>query len=60
LPVGAVWDYYCHRAGTPVGRDWLDEVRAYERTELVRRVAVDRDVPSETAELGFTFSRSGP
>ncbi|HEV56725.1 MAG TPA: L-rhamnose isomerase [Phycisphaerales bacterium] len=37
LPFGAVWDYYCLRQSVPVGRAWLDEVRAYEREVLSRR-----------------------
>jgi L-rhamnose isomerase len=37
LPFGAVWDYYCLRQGVPVGPDWLDEVRTYEREVLSRR-----------------------
>ena len=37
LPVGAVWDYYCLTRGVPVGPDWLDEVRSYERNHLSRR-----------------------
>jgi L-rhamnose isomerase len=38
LPHGAVWDYYCMRQNVPVGVWWLDEVRAYERDVLSRRV----------------------
>lgn len=37
LPFGAVWDYYCLRQSVPVGRAWLEEVRAYEREVLSRR-----------------------
>ena len=37
LPLGAVWDYYCLRQGVPVGAEWLDEVRAYERAVLSQR-----------------------
>lgn len=37
LPFGAVWDFYCLKAGVPVGEDWLDEVRCYERDVLSRR-----------------------
>jgi L-rhamnose isomerase len=37
LPIGAVWDDYCLSSGVPVGRDWLDEVRAYERDVLSGR-----------------------
>lgn len=37
LPFGAVWDYYCLRAGVPVGDDWLNEVRGYEKRVLLAR-----------------------
>ena len=37
LPWGAVWDQYCLEQNVPVGRDWLDAVRAYESDVLVRR-----------------------
>jgi len=37
LPAGAVWDYYCLTKGVPVGTDWLDEVRRYERDVLSKR-----------------------
>mgnify|MGYP002619894528 FL=1 len=36
-PFGAVWDYYCAKAGVPVRETWLDEVRAYERNVLAKR-----------------------
>jgi L-rhamnose isomerase len=29
-PFGAVWDYYCTRAGVPAGKAWLKEIKAYE------------------------------
>nr|WP_256209544.1 L-rhamnose isomerase [Basfia succiniciproducens] len=38
LPWQAVWDMYCERHNVPVGRRWLDEVRAYEKTVLSQRV----------------------
>jgi L-rhamnose isomerase len=38
LPLGAVWDYYCLQANVPVGRAWLQEVKAYEKTTLSQRV----------------------
>lgn len=38
LPFGAVWDFYCFKAGVPVGEDWLKEVRRYERDVLSRRL----------------------
>jgi L-rhamnose isomerase len=37
LPFGAVWDYYCASADTPVGPAWLDEIRHYERQVLSTR-----------------------
>lgn len=37
LPFGAVWDYYCESEGVPVGADWLEEVKQYERDVLSRR-----------------------
>lgn len=37
LPFGAVWDYYCLTRDIPVGLDWLDEVRTYERDVLAKR-----------------------
>ncbi len=37
LPLGAVWDYYCHSQNVPAGRDWLDSVREYEHTTLSKR-----------------------
>jgi L-rhamnose isomerase len=38
LPWGAVWERYCAGANVPVGRRWLDEVRAYEAQVLSVRV----------------------
>jgi L-rhamnose isomerase len=37
LPFGAVWDYYCLREDVPIGADWLDVVRGYERDVLMQR-----------------------
>jgi len=37
MPIGAVWDYYCLRAGVPVGPNWLDNVKQYERDVLSKR-----------------------
>ncbi len=34
LPMGAVWDEYCQRAGVPPGLAWLNEVRVYEKSVL--------------------------
>jgi L-rhamnose isomerase len=38
LPAGAVWDYYCHTQGVPVGEAWLAEVKAYEKDVLSQRI----------------------
>jgi len=37
LPAGAVWDYYCEKAGVPVGMNWFDEVTKYESDVLSKR-----------------------
>jgi L-rhamnose isomerase len=37
LPFGAVWDHYCRLHGVPAGRDWLAEVKTYERGVLAKR-----------------------
>ena len=37
LPFGAVWDHYCRSRGVPPGRDWLAEVKTYERDVLSQR-----------------------
>lgn len=38
LPLGAVWDYYCHSRGIPADGEWLPLVREYERKVLFARV----------------------
>jgi L-rhamnose isomerase len=37
LPFGPVWDHYCDTRGVPRDREWLDEVRRYERDVLFAR-----------------------
>jgi len=37
LPFGAVWDYYCHKLGVPLGNAWLAEINQYERSVLSKR-----------------------
>ncbi|GAK51677.1 L-rhamnose isomerase [Candidatus Moduliflexus flocculans] len=37
LPFGTVWDYYCLKQSAPVGAQWLDEVKQYEKTVLAQR-----------------------
>lgn len=38
LPFGPVFDLYCARQNVPVGAEWLEIVRAYERNTLSGRV----------------------
>ncbi len=37
MPYGAVWDYYCLKAGVPVSRAWIDDVKRYEMDVLALR-----------------------
>jgi L-rhamnose isomerase len=37
MPLGAVWDMLCLRAGVPPGAAWLDATANYERTVLAKR-----------------------
>lgn len=37
LPLGAVWEEFCRRAGLPEGEGWYDEVMAYEAKVLKER-----------------------
>jgi L-rhamnose isomerase len=37
MPLGAVWDMLCQRAGVPAGADWLADVERYERDVLNKR-----------------------
>jgi len=39
LPFGAVWDFYCLKAGVPVGSSWLAEVKRYECDVLSKRAS---------------------
>lgn len=36
-PFGAIWDYYCEQMNVPVGANWLENVREYEKRELLKR-----------------------
>ncbi|MCA9184020.1 MAG: L-rhamnose isomerase [Pirellulaceae bacterium] len=38
MPFGAVWDYYCLRAGVPIGASWLKVIQDYEQSVLSRRL----------------------
>ena len=37
MPLGAVWDYYCLRAGVPLEQDWMVDIRRYESEVLSDR-----------------------
>ena len=37
MPFGAVWDFYCLKAGVPVGEAWLCEVKQYEKDVQSKR-----------------------
>lgn len=37
FPYGAVWDYYCAKAGVPVRESWIEEVKKYEQDVLRTR-----------------------
>jgi len=37
LPFGDVWDYYCYKHNVPVGKDWINNIEEYEKTELFKR-----------------------
>jgi len=37
LPLGAVWDEYCHRHDRPEAEKWLPEVKRYEKDVLAGR-----------------------
>lgn len=37
LPFGAVWDKYCIDMNTPAGSGWLEDIRKYEESILLKR-----------------------
>ncbi|MBD7911306.1 L-rhamnose isomerase [Clostridium cibarium] len=37
-PMGDIWNYYCEKNNVPVGEEWLNEVKEYEKTELAKRI----------------------
>ncbi len=38
MPAGAVWDHYCQAKDAPVGMEFMDTIRAYEKKELSKRI----------------------
>ena len=38
LPASAVWDYLCLSRGIPVGEDWINEVKDYEKNVPGKRI----------------------
>jgi L-rhamnose isomerase len=37
MPFSAVWDYYCMKKSVPVGMDFMDVIKDYEKKELSKR-----------------------
>ena len=37
MPVQAVWNEYCRRAGVPTDGEWLEMIRSYEKKTLAER-----------------------
>jgi len=37
MPFSAVWDYYCVQKNVPVGMDFMQVIKDYEKKELVNR-----------------------
>ncbi len=37
LPAGAVWDQFCLTQSAPIGAQFMDDIRQYERTTLAQR-----------------------
>jgi L-rhamnose isomerase len=36
-PFGAVWDYYCLKNNIPVGQEYIEEIKKYEKEVLLKR-----------------------
>jgi len=37
LPVGAIWNKFCEEQGVPSDREWMNEIRKYEKKVLSKR-----------------------
>jgi L-rhamnose isomerase len=37
MPFGAVWDAYCLKKNVPVGMDFMNVIKDYEKKELINR-----------------------
>jgi L-rhamnose isomerase len=37
MPLSAVWDYYCLQKNVPVGMDFMNVIKDYEKRELAKR-----------------------
>ncbi|HZM21254.1 MAG TPA: L-rhamnose isomerase [Anaerolineales bacterium] len=37
MPISAVWDYYCMKQNVPVGMDYMNIIKDYEKKELSKR-----------------------
>lgn len=38
MPFSEVWDYYCLQHNVPLGMDFMGEIEAYEKEELLKRI----------------------
>lgn len=37
LPAGAVWDYFCLKQKAPIGAEWMEKIKLYEKNVLSHR-----------------------
>jgi L-rhamnose isomerase len=37
MPLGPVWDYFCLQKNVPVGMDFMNVIKDYEKQELAGR-----------------------
>lgn len=37
MPFSSIWNYYCMTSGVPIGKEWLEEIKKYEKTTLSNR-----------------------
>ena len=37
MPSTVVWDHYCDSKNVPVGMDFMNSIKHYEKTELAKR-----------------------
>lgn len=37
MPFGAIWDYHCEKHNVPIGMDFMNVIKEYEKLELIQR-----------------------